>query len=866
MRVCLLALLFMLCHAKPFFMDNSWYDPVATQGSTVTFGRTRFTILSPSIIRLECAKNNSFDDRASFIFLNRNLPVPHYTVSHPNNNTIQITTSKLQLSYSNNKGQISSCATTEKGKDRAGGSLVLQYAAADQGDCCSTCDNTRECTSWVYDTLIQTPNINCFLLKHVNDTVPAPPNRIFGRVTTFCNGGLNITHDKHVWTPQTSSSGNLNGTVDGADCDEESYLYSTPTWCYDVNYPSRMQQGLLSTDGWTLIDDYTPRFRAESDLYPWYEPNDILVQDWYFFSYERNYKQQLQDFARLSGRMALPPRSAFGIWWSRYYAYSEQEFIDQVLVGYKTHQLPLDVIVLDMDWHITPTKQGCLPWGGYTWNTTLFPNPNKFMSWVHDAKNSMGHALKLLLNIHPQTGIDHCQEHYSDFAIAMGLDPRTNETIRCDYANQTFVNNLFKIYLDADQLSQVDYWWTDYEGYLVGGPSGKELFWSNYIFSSYLQSTRNTRPLVLSRYGGLGNHRYPIGFSGDVFQSFITLQWEIEMTQTAANVLFGYWSHDIGGFHDGNGCIGDHDTKNLTAAEMYMRWNQFGAVSPIYRTHCDHCERRIWEFPYFSIMKDAMLFRNALVPYIYTNARKAYDTSVAIVYPLYYDYPNEANAYKYTQQYMFGELILAAPIFTTVDNVTGTVTRAAWLPPGKHWSNWNGTRIYSGNTRVDDVQYSRSDIPLFVPCGSVIPMQTLNSSSRIYSDPLMWTIFPGATKGHGHVYEDDGESLSYKTDTGAITTMSYTRSNKTIIIYIMPMEGHYDGMPRSRSHVIQLRGIHHNVTSVEIDGVTIRPGHGVPGYYINQEHSLAVAHGSFMIHSSQTSIHKQTVIQINIKS
>ena len=76
-----------------------------------------------------------------------------------------------------------------------------------------------------------------------------------------------------------------------------------------------------------------------------------------------------------------------------------------------------------------------------------------------------------------------------------------------------------------------------------------------------------------------GNHRYPHGFSGDTFQHEVALYWEVKTTQTAANVLWGYLSHDIGGFHDGNGAPGDATPSNRTGAELLLRWIQFGAVT-----------------------------------------------------------------------------------------------------------------------------------------------------------------------------------------------------------------------------------------------------------------------------------------------
>lgn len=116
---------------------------------------------------------------------------------------------------------------------------------------------------------------------------------------------------------------------------------------------------------------------------------------------------------------------------------------------------------------------------------------------------------------------------------------------------------------------------------------------------------------------------------------------------------------------------------------MFLRWLQFGAVAPILRTHCNHCERRIWMFPYFEEMRDAMRLRNALGPYLYTEARAFYDTGVAAVHPLYYDFPLDAVLYGAGEaggaatvadsEYAFGSAILAAPI-TAMANVPNAST------------------------------------------------------------------------------------------------------------------------------------------------------------------------------------------------
>ena len=142
---------------------------------------------------------------------------------------------------------------------------------------------------------------------------------------------------------------------------------------------------------------------------------------------------------------------------------------------------------------------------------------------------------------------------------------------------------------------------------------------------------RDRRPLVLSRYGGIGNQRYGIGFSGDTQSTWATLKLQVAMTPTAANVLFGYWSHDIGGYNiycpiNGTNspcqCGEVVQPCNLTTSEcgrspgdLYTRWLQFGAVSPILRPHCSHCDKRIWMYPpeFYAAMRAALLFRRGSV-------------------------------------------------------------------------------------------------------------------------------------------------------------------------------------------------------------------------------------------------------------
>ena len=172
-------------------------------------------------------------------------------------------------------------------------------------------------------------------------------------------------------------------------------------------------------------------------------------------------------------------------------------------------------------------------------------------------------------------------------------------------------------------------------------PASIHTWWLNYVHFTD-QQREGKRPLLFHRWGGLGNHRYQIGFSGDTISVWDSLAFQPWFTATAANVGYAYWSHDIGGHMPG-----------AVDPELYTRWVQFGAFSPILRTHTTKnpdSERRIWAYPepYSSMLRSAFQLRYALQPYIYTEARRTYDTGVAFFRPLYYDWP-EANEAYYQQ-------------------------------------------------------------------------------------------------------------------------------------------------------------------------------------------------------------------------
>lgn len=598
-----------------------------------------------------------------------------------------------------------------------------------------------------------------------------------------------VDEAKKIWKPGMENKGNLFGTIRTLD---------------GVNGATDLKPGLISRDGWVLIDDSANPLFDNSD-WPWVMPRpNKKLQDLYFFYYGTDYKGALKEFIQIAGKIALPPKFAFGTWWSRYWEYTDLEF-KKLIKEFEIHDVPLDVLVVDMDWHITNKpewfKDGkrlkdqagqSYGWTGFTWNQDYFPNPKSFLQWT-ETKN-----LKVCMNLHPASGIQPHEKKYAEMARAMSIDPETKKYVPFDIVDKKFTNNFMKIFLYPMQEDGVDFWWLDWQQWSTTKiPGANPTFYLNYVFFSNMESKKKARPIIFHRYGSLGNHRYQIGFSGDTQITWDSLDFQPYFTATASNVCFGFWSHDIGGHYRG-------DYKN---PELFTRWVQLGAFSPIFRTHAtkDHpdLERRIWAYPLenFLIMRNAYLLRYALIPYIYTAAREAFDTGISMCRPMYYDYPEEENAYNFKTQFMFGNDMLIAPITHPIEKDKLFAVKKIWLPEGE-WIEWHSGTILPGG-RIVERAYMLEDIPVFIKSGAIIPMQPkMNNTEEKPINPLILNIFPG-NAGYTRVYDDEGNNQNYKTGANTFTEISFEKSNIMKIV-IEPIKGSYPGMLEKRAYELRL--------------------------------------------------------------
>ena len=406
--------------------------------------------------------------------------------------------------------------------------------------------------------------------------------------------------------------------------------------------------------------------------------------------------------------------------------------------------------------------------------------------------------MKVSLNLHPADGVNNYEDNFAQMCADLGKDPGTTTNIPWQLEDYNFYKAMFKNIIRLRESEGVDFWWIDWQQRLTNNNLAGlgETFWCNHVFYEDMRLNRpEHRPVIFHRWGGLGSHRYPIGFSGDTFATFPTLAFQPYFTATASNVGFGYWGHDLGGHQQ----PGDNDP------ELYLRWMQFGVFTPIFRTHATNAaniERRIWVYENFPSLLKTVQLRYAMFPYIYTAAREAYDTGVSMCRPLYYDHPEDANAYKYEDEYMFGNDILVAPIVTPAD-ADKTVRRTVWLPEGKWW-NVCRSKIMDGNVTFTDT-YGQEDIPYFYKAGSIIVNNPPQKSVTTKAPTLILKVVPGAD-GSYSLYEDEGDTELYKDGVFSRTEFTQTRNAQSVTLNIGARTGVYPGMPDERAYRAEFIG------------------------------------------------------------
>lgn len=551
------------------------------------------------------------------------------------------------------------------------------------------------------------------------------------------------------------------------------------------------KKGIMSKTGVAVFDDKSLILNKDGEV----EARKTDTVDKYIFAYGNDFRSALKDFFRITGGAPLVPRFAFGNWWSRYRAYTQQEYVD-LMQKFIDKDIPVTVATIDMDWHwvnvderfgtdykrsATNKLQGA-GWTGYSWNTDLFPDHKGFLRWLNEK------GLKVTMNLHPADGIRHFEDMYEDMAREMGIDPDTKTDIPFDMTDNRYINAYFKTVNHPYEDEGVEFWWIDWQQGKKTALSGLDPLWAlNHYFT--LDNARKHRPLILSRYAGVGSHRYPLGFSGDSIVLWSSLKKQPYFTNNASNVGYTWWSHDIGGH-----MLGVRDD------ELYLRWVQYGVFSPINRLHSSNSDlmgKEPWSYradvDHFAT--EALRFRHKLIPYVYTMNYKTHVDGRALCEPMYYAYPDDKDAYKVKNQYMFGSELMVCPIVSRIRKSTGTASVRAWLPKGR-WTDIFTGQVYHGEKFLKLFRGEPS-IPVLAKEGAIIPLSGDGGNSVKNPENLEILIYRG--NNEFVLYEDEGEDMSY--DTSFVKTKMQVGEDdgKTITFALNPAEGDLSLIPEKRN-------------------------------------------------------------------
>ena len=572
-----------------------------------------------------------------------------------------------------------------------------------------------------------------------------------------------------------------------------------------VNGACRLQPGILSRSGVTVMDDSKRLLlRADGTIAP--RPR---CRDLYCFAYGHDYLGQLRDFFRLTGPVPLIPKFALGNWWSRYKAYTQEEY-RSLMEAFIRRRIPLTVATIDMDWHWVDVRErfgeaavrphpdcpkalhqhfhDAPGWTGYSWNTELFPDHRQLLDWLHSQ------GFRVPLNVHPSQGIRPFEDCYKAVCARMGLDAAKQEPIPFDVTNRAFLAAYFDEVHRPMEDEGVDFWWLDWQQGTHTKLPGLDPLWALNHYHTLHSGRNGKRPLILSRYAGLGSHRYPLGFSGDTICTWKSLAFQPYFTATASNAGYTWWSHDIGGHMMG-----------IQDDQLYLRWLQFGVFSPINRLHSSNSDfmgKEPWtrSCAVSRIAEDFLRLRHKLIPFLYSANYLTHKEGIPLCMPMYYRYDRE-EAYQAKNQYIFANQLLVCPITEPADKRLNLASTRVWLPEGVWTDIFTGQRYRGGQwvTMFRDLD----SFPVLAPQGAMVPMyENGETNSLSLSQPMELHIWQG--KGRYELFEDDGEAADAEP---VVTVFDLETAESALTLRIQPPTDPKGLLPEAREMTLRFRDV-----------------------------------------------------------
>jgi alpha-D-xyloside xylohydrolase len=512
----------------------------------------------------------------------------------------------------------------------------------------------------------------------------------------------------------------------------------------------------------------------------------------YTFIQGTNLDEVIAGYREATGRAPLLPKWAYGYWQSRERYNSQAELLD-VVHEFRKRRFPLDVIV--QDWRYWRDGE----WGSHIFDPARFPDPQAMTDEAH--RLNVRIPISVWPKFYPGTA------NFEELKKGGFLYPHTLNASTKDWLGYVFTfydafnpkgrEVFWRQIKDAIFSKGFDGWWLDAnEPNLVDDPSPEEqaalidptalgpgarvmnaypLVHSEGVYQSQREAAPDRRVAILARSAWAGSQRTgSISWSGDT-----TGRWEVLRAQIPAGLSYSlsglpYWSHDIGGFSvDYPG-----GSKNEEYRELFARWFQFGAFTPIFRAHGQTPYREPWfyggdDHPAFRTLQKFTELRYRLLPYIYSVAARVTFDHDTMMRALVMDFPGDPQARDVKDQYLFGPALLVSPV--TASHVT---SRSVYLPAGRWYDFWTGASLDGGRTIDAPAPYE--SMPLHVRAGSIVPFGP--PRQHAFDDPdgqITLFVYQGRD-GAFSLYEDDGLTNAYETGAYARIPMTWHEADKSL--------------------------------------------------------------------------------------
>ena len=558
----------------------------------------------------------------------------------------------------------------------------------------------------------------------------------------------------------------------------------------------------------------------EKDRHSVWFTSEVARDKDYWFVPGKDMDGVIAGYRQLTGKAEMMPKWVYGFWQSRQRYDTSKELLG-IVSEYRKLQYPLDNIVLDWRYWKDDT------WGSHEFDKSRFPDPKAMVDQVH--KDHAEIMISVWPKFYPTT------ENYKELDAAGAVYHGNLEQGNKDWVGPGYASTFYDPYsakgrkIFWDQIQEnlgvlgIDAWWADASepdmhsnlsikkrietmGPTAIGPAAE--FFNSYplenarsFYDGWRQFKPDVRPFLLTRSGFGGLQRYSAAvWSGDVATRWYDLHAQISAGVNTAMSGLPNWTHDIGGFSVEPRYAAENPKPEDTAEwrELNLRWFQFGAFSPIFRSHGEFPYREIFEIaPEGSDMRASMVWydklRYRLMPYIYTLGADAYEKDGSIMRGLVMDFPNDEKARTDNDEYLFGKAFLVAPVTTYKAR-----EREVYLPgKGVTWYDFESGKTYPGGASAT-VPAPATRMPLFVRAGSIVPMGPVQQYTDEMPDaPITLVVYTGAN-GTFSVYEDDGRSEQYKS--GAFSRMPVRYDDATGTVTLGAREGKgYTSMPASRT-------------------------------------------------------------------